>query len=71
MQRQGKASAYDVTIANAVASVVSGGSADITRGITEDTLLALERETLMSLVRRAETRARIEHMLLTGRPLRN
>ncbi len=71
LQRQGKASAYDVMVAGALASVVSGGSADITRTVTEERMLILEREALMSLVRRPETRARIEHLLQTGKPLRN
>jgi 3-hydroxyacyl-CoA dehydrogenase len=34
-------------------------------------LLALEREGLMSLIRTNATLDRIEHMLTTGKPLRN
>jgi 3-hydroxyacyl-CoA dehydrogenase len=33
--------------------------------------LDLERRALMSLVKRPQTLARIEHMLETGKPLRN
>ena len=36
-----------------------------------DQLLALERKAFMDLLRRSETLARMEHMLETGRPLRN
>ena len=67
----GKASDYDTVIAGALADVLSGGDTDITETVDEDALLNLERRAFMSLVKRPQTIARIEHMLETGKPLRN
>ena len=69
--RTGKATAHDVVVADALAGVLTGGDADLTDEVGEEALLALEREAVLSLVRTEETRARIEHMLNTGKPLRN
>lgn len=67
----GLASAHDVAVAGAVGDVVSGGDTDITDQLGEDDLLALERQAFLSLIRTAPTAARLEHMLATGKPLRN
>ena len=67
----GKASDYDTVIAGALAEVLSGGETDVTETVDEDALLNLERRAFMSLVKRPQTIARIEHMLETGKPLRN
>ena len=69
--RTGKATPHDVVVADALARVLTGGDADLTDEVTEDQILALEREAALSLLRTHGTRARIEHMLETGRPLRN
>ena len=69
--RTGKATAHDVVVADALARVLTGGDADLVDEVGEEALLALEREAVLSLVRTAGTRARIEHMLGTGKPLRN
>ena len=69
--RAGKATPHDVVVADALARVLTGGDADLTDEVTEDDLLALEREAALSLLRTAGTRARIRHMLENGRPLRN
>ena len=69
--RTGKATPHDVVVATALARVLSGGNADPVDEVEEDTVLTLEREALLSLVRTPGTQARIEHMLETGRPLRN
>lgn len=68
---QGKATDYDVVVAGALADVLSGGDTDITQVMTEDDLLDQERRVFMRLVRTPGTVARIEHMLNTGKPLRN
>ena len=39
--------------------------------VTAQCLLDLEREAFVSLAGEEKTRARIEHMLKTGKPLRN
>jgi 3-hydroxyacyl-CoA dehydrogenase len=62
---------YDLTVTRACAWVLSGGNTDITKEITEQQLLDLERETFVELVKNKGTLDRIEHMLETGKPLRN
>lgn len=69
--RQGKATEYDSIVAGALAEVLTGGDTDITEIVDEESLLALERSAFMSLIRRPQTLDRIEHMLDTGKPLRN
>ncbi len=71
LARTGKATPHDLVVADALARVLTGGDADLTDEVTEDELLALEREAALSLLRTEGTRARIQHMLETGRPLRN
>jgi 3-hydroxyacyl-CoA dehydrogenase len=67
----GKATPHDRTVSFALAEVLSGGTTDVTRVMTEDEVLALERAQFGRLVRMPQTLARIEHMLETGKPLRN
>ena len=69
--RQGKASEYDRTVAMALAEVLTGGETDALQLVDEDQLLAMERDAVMSLLRQTKTLDRIEHMLDTGKPLRN
>ena len=70
--KSGKATAHDQVVAAALARVLTGGRAgDFTVPLSESELLDLEREEFMALVRHADTQARIEHMLETGKPLRN
>lgn len=60
----------DVTIAGTLASVLSG--ADIgSDTASEEQMLGLEREAVIALAKMPATRQRIEHMLATGKPLRN
>jgi len=69
--KQGKATDHDVTVAGELANVLTGGDTDITETITEAQLLKLEVEAFMRLARNPKSQARIEHMLETGKPLRN
>ncbi len=69
--RSGKATAYDGVIAGALAKVVTGGETDVTLIAKEKDLLDLETEAFLHLVRKPETLDRMEHMLETGKPLRN
>jgi 3-hydroxyacyl-CoA dehydrogenase len=69
--QSGKATPHDRTVSFALAQVLSGGDTDVTRVLSEDDILALERESFGKLVRNSATLARIEHMLETGKPLRN
>jgi 3-hydroxyacyl-CoA dehydrogenase len=67
----GKATPHDVVICKRLAYVLSGGDTDISEPITEQQLLDLEFEVFMEMVKHPDTLARIEHMLNTGKPLRN
>jgi len=67
----GKALPHDVTVSKALASVLCGGDHDLTALTTEEQILAMERREFMKLVHTPETVARIEHMLVKGKPLRN
>ncbi|CAG0895990.1 unnamed protein product [Cyprideis torosa] len=72
LRKSGKATPHDVVVSNAVATVLTGGDkADWTNPLHEDDLYKLEREEFMKLVRHEDSQARIEHMLETGKPLRN
>jgi 3-hydroxyacyl-CoA dehydrogenase len=70
-RRLGKASAHDALVARHLAEILTGGDTDPTRVVGEDELLALERRAVMALIRTPATLARMEHMLETGKPLRN
>jgi 3-hydroxyacyl-CoA dehydrogenase len=69
MARQGEfISPYDAVIGEKLAHVLSGAGKPTA---TEQELLDLEREAFLSLCGRIETQQRIQHMLKTGKPLRN
>lgn len=70
-QRMGKATPHDGVVSGALAGILSGGDTDVTETLDEDALLDLERQAFMTLVRHPDTLARVEHMLMTGKPLRN
>ena len=69
--KAGKATQHDVTVGKKLAYVLAGGKTDPTDPITEDKLLNLDRSAIVSLLRTPQTLDRIEHMLETGKPLRN
>ena len=71
MASAGKVSAHDQLVAGHLATVLTGGDTDGRTPIDETALLALERAHFMQLARTPGTLARIEHMLATGKPLRN
>ncbi len=71
LHKAGKATDYDVVISQQLAKVLSGGNTDITQALTEQDLLDLELENFIYLVQQPGTLARLEHMLKTGKPLRN
>lgn len=68
---RGLATPYDEVVSGALARILTGGDADVVDVVTEDDLLALERREFAALVRNPATQARVEHMLTTGKPLRN
>ena len=68
---QGKATPHDVVVSKALARVLTGGDADPLDTLGEHDVTALERSAFMELVRNPASLARTEHMLTTGKPLRN
>lgn len=70
-RRLGKATPHDEVVSGALAEVLSGGDTDVTETLDEDAVLDLERSAFMGLVRHPGTLARVETMLMTGKPLRN
>jgi 3-hydroxyacyl-CoA dehydrogenase len=69
--KRGIATDHDLVVSAGLATVLSGGEADLMDMVTEDQLLALERREFMRLAKTSATLARIEHTLETGKPLRN
>jgi 3-hydroxyacyl-CoA dehydrogenase len=68
---RGVATKHDVVVADELAYVLSGGDADLVDALNEDQIYALERAAFIRLAKTPGTLARIEHMLMTGKPLRN
>ncbi len=67
----GMVTPHDKVVADGLIEVLSGGDTDITESMSEQDLLDLELEQFMRLARNQNTLARMEHMLETGKPLRN
>jgi 3-hydroxyacyl-CoA dehydrogenase len=64
-------SEHDFLIGSKVAYVLCGGDVEPGTLLTEEWFLDLERQAFMELIATEKTQARIEHMLKTGKPLRN
>ncbi len=64
-------SEHDKKIANKLAYVMAGGDLSEASYVSEQYLLDLEREAFLSLATERKTLERIQHMLKTGKPLRN
>ena len=71
MQKAGYISEYDAFVLKRIAYVMSGGAVRSNSMIDEDIILTLEREAFVDLLKEEKTIARIDHMLKTGKPLRN
>jgi 3-hydroxyacyl-CoA dehydrogenase len=65
------ASEYDVHVSRKVAYVLSGGDCAEGTLVSEEEILALEREAFLSLCGEKKTQDRIMYMLTTSKPLRN
>jgi 3-hydroxyacyl-CoA dehydrogenase len=70
-QSKGHLTPHDVTTGSKIAMIVTGGDVDAGTLMSEKDICGLERVAFLSLARTPETRARIEHMLNHGSPLRN
>ncbi len=64
-------SEHDRKIADKLAYVMAGGDLSEPSYVSEQYLLDIEREAFLSLTTERKTLERIEHMLKTGKPLRN
>src|SRR5258708_17950398 len=65
------ASEHDAKIARKLAHILCGGDLSAPGWVEEQYILDLEREAFMSLASEPKTLERIQHMLTTGKPLRN
>jgi 3-hydroxyacyl-CoA dehydrogenase len=71
MRESGYITDHDVTVAAKVGWVLCGGELLADTKVSEQYLLDLEREAFLSLCGDPKTQARMQHMLKTGKPLRN
>ena len=71
MQESNYISEHDMKIANKLANVMAGGDLSEPTLVSEQYLLDLEREAFLSLCTERKTLERIQHMLKTGKPIRN
>ena len=71
MREGGMISAHDYKVARAAAVALCGGEIETGSLVDEEWLLTVERRLFVELLKTPETQARIQHMLETGKPLRN
>jgi 3-hydroxyacyl-CoA dehydrogenase len=71
MNQGGYATDHDVVVGKKLAHVMTGGDIPTNGWVEEDAILELEREAFMSLCGEQKTLDRMQHMLQTGKPLRN
>lgn len=62
---------YDYELGTTIAKVICGGEVEKGSIVDEEWVLRLEREYFVELTKQQKTQERIEHMLKTGKPLRN
>ncbi|RFU63814.1 3-hydroxyacyl-CoA dehydrogenase/enoyl-CoA hydratase family protein [Peribacillus glennii] len=67
----GYISDHDMYIAKKLAYVIAGGKVPYGTEVDEQYLLDLEREAFLSLIAQPKSQARMQHMLVKGKPLRN
>ncbi len=70
-RKTGVATPHDAVVAGELAIVLSGGEADLLDVVSEEKVMELERAAFLRLLKTPATLARVEHMLDTGKPLRN
>jgi 3-hydroxyacyl-CoA dehydrogenase len=71
MKAAGFVSGHDMLLAKRIAFVIGGGDVRANAKVDEDVILKLEREAFIDFWKEEKTVARVEHMLKTGKPLRN
>ncbi|MBP7184298.1 MAG: 3-hydroxyacyl-CoA dehydrogenase/enoyl-CoA hydratase family protein [Saprospiraceae bacterium] len=65
------ATEHDIKIAKKIAYVLCGGDLTGAQRVSEQYLLDIEREAFLSLCGEQKTLERVQHMLTSGKPLRN
>lgn len=71
MNQVGQISEHDMKIGQRLANVLAGGDVAAGTEVTEARFHELEQEAFLSLCGEEKTQARIQHMLMTNKPLRN
>nr|MDJ0875773.1 3-hydroxyacyl-CoA dehydrogenase NAD-binding domain-containing protein [Desulfobacterales bacterium] len=71
MLSAGYVTEHDAFLARRIATVIAGGDVRTNSEVDEDVILSLERAAFIDFLKEEKTLARIEHMLKTGKPLRN
>lgn len=72
MHQGGYITDYDLVVSEQLGRILSGGTGNNRRAfVSEQHLLDLEREAFLTLLGKKGTQQRIDHMLKTGKPLRN
>ncbi|MEJ2133791.1 MAG: 3-hydroxyacyl-CoA dehydrogenase NAD-binding domain-containing protein [Desulfofustis sp.] len=71
MRMGGHITEYEEEMGGVIADVICGGDVNPGTPISEEYLLRLERESFLKLCTNKQTAQRIQHMLKTGKPLRN
>ncbi|WP_146553466.1 3-hydroxyacyl-CoA dehydrogenase/enoyl-CoA hydratase family protein [Rummeliibacillus sp. SL167] len=69
--QSGFISEHDLYIAKKLAYVIAGGNVPYGTFVDEQYLLNIEREAFISLIQHPKSQARMQHMLMKGKPLRN
>ncbi len=71
MREGGMISSHDYMVAKAAATALCGGDIETGSLVDEQWLLGVERKLFVELLKNPKTQQRIQHMLDTGKPLRN
>tara|TARA_R100001143_G_scaffold63581_1_gene72404 strand:- start:8570 stop:10933 length:2364 start_codon:yes stop_codon:yes gene_type:complete len=71
MNEAGYASDYDKLLTRKVAEVMTGGDISEPQQVPESVILKKERDAILECFQDERTHQRMEHMLKTGKPLRN
>jgi 3-hydroxyacyl-CoA dehydrogenase len=71
MKKNGSITDYQAFLASRIGTVISGGDVESNSEVEEDVILKLEETTFIDFLKEKKTQDRIEHMLKTGKPLKN
>jgi 3-hydroxyacyl-CoA dehydrogenase len=70
MNASGLVTWHDVRVTDKLGRALSGGDTDLSKTLTDEDMLRVERESFAPLIQSAQTRARVKQMVTTNRPLR-